>query len=202
MKAEELIKGLSTSADWLNALVLFGLGVAYVVVFLKILGQRRVQVFGVQFDVKSVWIVFVALTAAHGAVTILHLKNASALMFHPKGIEKGDRVRLQAWDELTINGPLVFRHVIQRPNLGLATLPNPFTPLRDPLAIPSYVSAAAMCAANVRWKKETHRSRVFWVLVGVLITLANWLIASWWIHGTAELRGSRDAAEYLKDVHQ
>ena len=202
MKAEHLIKGLAGSADWLSALVLFGLGVAYLVVFLKLLGRTHVQVFGVEIHVKSVWMVFLALTFAHGAVAVLHLKNASKLMFHQDGVARKDPTRIRAWEELTVNGPLVFRHLVKRRSMGLATVPNPMTPIQDPLAIPSYISAIAVCVAHARWKGQNRRSRFLWIMVGVLMALANWVIASAWVTGTAELDGSRDAAEVLEKFRQ
>lgn len=197
---DTLLQGLQSTADWLNTVLLSGLGIAGTALFLRLVRKDEIEVFGVQLHRRMVWIPLMALTLAHGVLALLHLKGASNMMFAPSGVEKNDPVRQQAWVALTERGPLVFRHVVPRAQIGWFSLPDLRHPARDPLAIPSYLAAMAFAMAHVRWRGVSRWTRVRWIVVGTTVLLLNWTIASAWILGTQELRGSRTASLILSQL--
>ena len=197
MSSEDATKALQSSAEWLNTIVLFALGITAIVLLLKVVQQRKIVIGGVTMALESVWIVFVALTIGHGMTTIIHLKTASVIMYDSSGIERNDPVRMKVWQAISTGGPLVFRNIVQRARVGTLSFPDLAHPLKDPLAIPSYVSAIAFFTANVHWRGKSRRQKTGWIFAAMFLTATNWAVASLWVFGTLELSGSRSGAYYL-----
>jgi hypothetical protein len=186
-----LIDGLLAVAGWINTLVCAGAMLSLVAILSFAVGMRRFKVLGIDTDLSFFPLALVGLTIGHAYATWLFVRKCSLLL------TEGGTTASDAWMALTNKGGLIFSEMHPRlltDGIGpfdwsayVISNADPAAWLTAAFAVVALM-AVIITLSTVKVKRLTSmQTRLFSVLVGWTIGLANWLIGSQWAIAASSL---------------
>jgi hypothetical protein len=199
--AADIARTIEVSAEWINGLLSFGIGLAGTVVLLKIWGQDEVEVWKVKVKLGDCWAIFALLTVAHAFLTV-HLVWDSYTIFtqyHDQGP--------MAWDSLSKF--LFFKRMVPRVHykeinvLGGHVARFYGIDLRhDPTSWLTYGATAAIFFAVFDFKAGDRARRMRTSFLAAVLCLANFYIGSQWAIAVSQLKIGNERSIYFEDLHR
>src|SRR5687767_1473086 len=103
ISSEIVIEGLLSAAKWLDDLLRFGALTAATVIILRVLRHDELTIQGIKFKIRHYIYIAGAITLLHAFCALLFVQASSRVM------KDKTEVRQEAWQSLTIKGPMLFR---------------------------------------------------------------------------------------------
>jgi hypothetical protein len=179
----EIAQTIGASAEWINGLLIFSLGLAGAIVLLKVFGQDEVKVWEVKIKTGQAWVIFALLTVAHAFLTIELVKDSYDIFYDHHDLCK------PAWESL--RGLLFFKHMVPRIHLrDVYLLGHPVHVYKIDVGhdFASWLIYAGIIVVFFAVFDFKNRSR--WLptsFAAALVCSVNWFIGSQWAVAVSEL---------------
>ncbi len=174
------ITGLIKAAEWLDGLIQYGALIACTVIVIRLLGKDEFEVKGVKLKVKHYLTLAILLTILHGFYAILFVDACNIAAELPQTDQQ------EAWKNLTIAGPMLFRGM--EPRTEAVDIPFPFVGKQPVYVIEnsdwagwlSLVLAGTIALSTLDIRHSSWKAKLMGACPGILLAITNWGIGSWW----------------------
>lgn len=194
----EIAQTIGASAEWINGLLMFGLGLAGTIVLLKLFGQDEVEVWKVKVKTGQAWVVFALLTAAHGFLTVELVKDSYDIFYNHHDLCK------PAWENL--RSLLFFKNMVPRIHIrdvylfGHPVHVYRIDVSRDLASWLIYAGVVVLFMAIFDFRNRSRR--LVTSFAAALICSLNWFIGSQWAVAVSELASGRTTSAYFEALRQ
>jgi hypothetical protein len=181
----EIAQTIGASADWINGLLIFGVGLAGTILLLKLWGHNDVEVWKVKIKTGQAWTIFALLTVAHAFLTVELVEDSYAIFYYHHDLTKS------AWENLRTL--LFFKNMVPRIHIRDINLwGHPIHIYKidvghDVASWLIYGGTILLFLAIFDFKTKDASRRLFTSFAAALICVANWLIGSQWAVAVSEL---------------
>jgi hypothetical protein len=194
----ELAQTIGASAEWINGLLMFSLGLAGTIVLLKAFGQDEVEVWKVKIKTGQAWIIFGLLTVAHAFLTVELVKDSYDIFYNHHDLCK------PAWESL--RGLLFFKNMVPRVHVrDVYLLGHPVHVYKIDIGhdLASWLIYAGVIVVFLAIFDFKNRSRrLSTSFAAALICSVNWFIGSQWAVAVSDLASGGTTSAFFEALRK
>lgn len=194
----EITQTIGASAEFINGLLMFSLGLAGTIVLLKLFGQDEVEVWKIRIKTGQAWIIFAFLTVDHAFLTVELVKDSYDIFYNHHDLCK------RAWESL--RGLLFFKNMVLRIHLrDVDLLGHPVHVYKidvshDLASWLIYTGVVVLFIAIFDFKNRSRR--LVTSFAAALICSLNWFIGSQWAVAVSDLASGGATLAYFEALRK